>query len=160
MFIPFQNLPDSSRIWIYQGERLLSNAEVEKINIKAEKFVNEWTAHNLTLHAGFEIFHNLFLVLAVDEKQNDASGCSIDKSVHFIRQLENDSQISLLYRFNIAYKKNNLIEVKPLNDFLKYFKEEKIASSLSVFNNLIQTKGELSTNWEIPLSQSWLAHRI
>lgn len=160
MFLPFNQLPDSSRIWIYQSSRILTDAEVSVIKSAGEKFVTEWTAHNQTLHAGFEIFHNLFLILAVDEKQNDASGCSIDKSVYFIRQVESDFKISLLDRFNIAYNKNDAVEVKPINDFLKFYNEEKLSAILPVFNNLIQTKGELSTNWKIPLSKSWLVSKL
>ncbi|MFI5218644.1 MAG: ABC transporter ATPase [Bacteroidia bacterium] len=160
MFLPFNQLPDSSRIWIYQGNRVLTDIEVSKIKTAGEKFVNEWTAHQQTLHASFEVLYNLFLILAVDEKQNDASGCSIDKSVYFIRQIENDFKISLLDRFNIALKKNDAVEVKPLYDFLKFFKEEKNSANLPVFNNLIQTKGELLTSWEIPVSKSWIMSKL
>ena len=160
MFVPFHNLPAHSRIWIYQGNRVLTDNEIREIKISAEKFVEEWTAHNQTLHAGFEILHNLFLILAVDENKNDASGCSIDKSVYFIRQLENDFKISLLDRFNIAFRKGDTVDVKPLNDFAKYFKEQNLFEDLPVFNNLVSTKKELQENWEIPLSKSWIMQRL
>lgn len=160
MFIPFNNLPGHSRIWIYQSNRELSEAEVNEIKKLAENFAGEWTAHQYTLHAGFEIFHNIFLILAVDENRNDASGCSIDKSVHFIRQLEAQFGISLFDRFNIAFRKGEKVQVKALNDFLKLFKDEKLTGSLPVFNNLLSTKADLKTKWEIPLRESWINSKL
>jgi hypothetical protein len=160
MFVPFNELPDSSRIWIYQGDRELSEKEMSEIKKLAENFVGEWTAHQQTLHAGFEIFHNIFLVLAVDENRNDASGCSIDKSVHFMRQLEVQFGISLFDRFNIAFRKVEKVQVKTLNDFLKMFKDEKLTDSIPVFNNLLFTKADLKTKWEIPLHESWVISKI
>jgi hypothetical protein len=160
MFIPFNNLPGHSRIWIYQSGRELSEAEVNEIKKLAEHFVGEWTAHQQTLHAGFEIFHRIFLVLAVDENRNDASGCSIDKSVHFIRQLETQYKISLFDRFNVAFRKGEKVLVKSLNDFLKMFKDEKLTDNLHVFNNLLDTKADLHTKWEIPLKESWVISKL
>ncbi|MEP7168158.1 MAG: ABC transporter ATPase [Bacteroidota bacterium] len=160
MFIPFKDLPDSSRIWIYQSNRELNEDEVNEIKKFAENFVGEWTAHQQTLHAGFEIFHNIFLILSVDENRNDASGCSIDKSVHFIRQLESHFKISLFDRFNIAFRNEDKVEVKTLNDFLKIYKDKKLTNRLPVFNNLLFTKADLKTKWEIPLNESWVKLRV
>jgi len=160
MFVPFNDLPDYSKIWIYQSDLILNDAEEKNIKKSAENFVGEWTAHQQTLHAGFEIFHHIFLVLAVDENHNDASGCSIDKSVHFMRTLENRFGISLFDRFSIAFRKDEKIHVKSLNDFLKMFKDEKLTDSLPVFNNLVFKKSDLETNWEIPLKESWIKSRI
>lgn len=160
MFVPFNDLPDYSKIWIYQSDRILNDEEEKEIKKSAESFVGEWTAHQQTLHAGFEIFHHIFLVLAVDENHNDASGCSIDKSVHFIRGMENQFNLSLFNRFNIAFRKGEKIFVESLNNFLKTFKDEHLADNLPVFNNLIFTKGDLKTKWEIPLNESWVKSRM
>jgi hypothetical protein len=160
MFIPFNEMPDHSRIWIYQSNRELSENEISEMKKLAEKFVNEWTAHQLTLHASFELFYGIFLVLAVDENRNDASGCSIDKSVHFIRLMEKQFKISLLDRFNIAFRRNGKVEVKSLKDFLTLFKNEKLNDTFPVFNNLLTTKADLKTKWEIPLSESWVNMKL
>ena len=53
MFVSFYELPDSSRIWIYQCNRELTEKEISEIKKLAENFVGEWTAHQQTLHAGF-----------------------------------------------------------------------------------------------------------
>ena len=160
MFVPFDKMSDHSRIWVYQCNRELLENEISEIKKLAQKFVNEWTAHQQTLHASFELFYGIFLVLAVDENHNDASGCSIDKSVHFIRQVETQFNISLLDRFNIAFRRNEKVEVKSLGDFLKMSKDEKLNDSFPIFNNLLTTKADLRTKWEIPLNETWVKMRL
>ena len=39
MYIPFENLPEESKIWIYQSNRKLSDDEVSVINAKCQEFV-------------------------------------------------------------------------------------------------------------------------
>ncbi|MEO5570509.1 MAG: ABC transporter ATPase [Bacteroidia bacterium] len=160
MFIPFNNMPGSSRIWIYQCNRELTNYEIGEIKNLAGNFVNEWTAHQQTLHASFEILHRIFLVLAVDENKNDASGCSIDKSVYFVRQIEKQFNVSFFDRMAVAFRTGEKIQVKPLNDFLEWYKKEKLSDDLHVFNNLVVTKQEMNTKWEIPLKESWITNKV
>ena len=160
MFVPFESLPSDSRIWIYQADRLLTEDEIDSIKSVAKNFIEEWTAHHLTLIASFEIFHKLFLVLSVDESHNDASGCSIDKSIHFIKSVEMKFQLSLFDRFKIAFRRNGEIGIKQMNDFFNLPKKELISENIFIFNNLISEKSEMETGWEIPLQKSWLADKI
>ncbi|MEO8146601.1 MAG: ABC transporter ATPase [Bacteroidia bacterium] len=155
MLIPFKDLSPSSRIWIYQCNRFLEYDEIEQIKTLAYDFVNNWTAHKQTLHAGFEIFHNLFLVLAVDENVNDASGCSIDKAFGFIKQMENLFKIELLNRMNVAIKNNNELQIMHLHNIAKELKSTDL-NQINVFNNLIETKADLESKWLQPVDESWL----
>jgi hypothetical protein len=69
---------ESSRVWIYQADRQLSDTETLEIQKSLNNFVNTWTAHNNQLSAAAEVRYNRFLILIVDEEQAGASGCSID----------------------------------------------------------------------------------
>src|ERR1700749_5003601 len=95
---------EQSRVWIYQSDRELYEDEVKQLHEILNKFAAEWTAHNHQLKAKAEIRYNRFLILIVDESQAGASGCSIDKSVNFIKRLEQEFNIILLDRFNLAYR--------------------------------------------------------
>lgn len=158
----FKDLPPHSRIWIYQSNREFTQTEVEQIKTFSEQFINEWTSHNQKMKAGIEIFHNLFIVIGVDEKTAPASGCGIDKSVKFIQSLEKELSISLLDRMNVAYRKNSdapeekgKVQTCTANELPSLLKKEKINSRTIVFNNLVSTKEEFEKNWEIPLENSW-----
>ena len=84
MQVDFENLPDNSRIWIYQANRKLSEEEVHSITQQTSQFLEQWTAHGSDLEAGFEVKYNRFIVIGLNQANASASGCSIDSSVHFI----------------------------------------------------------------------------
>src|ERR1700743_2848690 len=95
---------ENSRVWIYQSDRELTNAQVLQLQVQLNNFTTGWTAHNNALKAKAEIRYNRFIILVVDESQAGASGCSIDKSVNFMKQVEQAYGINLFDRFNLAYR--------------------------------------------------------
>ena len=155
MFISYKKLPNNSRVWIYQSDREFTNKEVEFISTKTEGFINQWTRHGDDLKGSFTIKYNQFLVLAVDESFNNVSGCSIDSSVRFVKELENELQLDLMNKMNITFKDNEHINLVKLPDFQRFVKEKKITSETIVFNNMVNTKEDFETNWEVPAKQSW-----
>ena len=102
-----------------------------------------------------KIKYNLFIIIALDQSCSTASGCSIDKLVSFIKNIENDYEISLLDRLDISFRDKNKISVLRLDDFKRKILEKKINNDTIVFNNLINLKSDLTDNWEIPLNRSW-----
>ncbi|ARV14919.1 ABC transporter ATPase [Polaribacter sp. SA4-12] len=155
MFTEYKNLPNNSRVWIYQSDREFTANEVELISAKAKEFINQWTRHGDDLKGSFTIKYNQFLVLAVDESFNDVSGCSIDSSVRFIQGLENELKLDLMDKMNITFKDNDTINLVKLSDFQKFAKEQKVTSETIVFNNMVSTKEDFENNWEIPAKESW-----
>ncbi|PWG06346.1 ABC transporter ATPase [Polaribacter aquimarinus] len=155
MFTEYKNLPNNSRVWIYQSDREFTAKEVEFISTKAEEFINQWTRHGDDLKGSFTIKYNQFLVLAVDESFNNVSGCSIDSSVRFIQQLEQDLELDLMNKMNITFKDNEHINLVKLSDFQKFAAVKKITPETIVFNNMVNTKQDFETSWEIPAKESW-----
>ena len=50
-------------------------------------FIEAWTAHGKDLQAGYKIVYKRFIVIALNQNLNNATGCSIDASVHFIQAI-------------------------------------------------------------------------
>jgi len=155
MYTPYKNLPNNSRVWIYQSNREFTEKELEFISTKAEEFINSWTRHGDDLKGSFTIKYNQFLVLAVDESFNNVSGCSIDASVHFIQALEKELQLNLMDKMNVTFKNGNQINLVRLSDFQKFAKEHKITQETIVFNNMVATKEDFENSWEVPAKDSW-----
>lgn len=155
MFTHYKNLPNNSRVWIYQSDREFTEKEIEFISEKAEDFINQWTRHGDDLKGSFTIKYNQFLVLAVDESFNNVSGCSIDSSVRFVQQLQKELQLDLMDKMNISFKDNDTINVVKLPDFQRFAKAQKITSTTIVFNNMIDTKEDFENKWEVAASKSW-----
>ncbi len=155
MYVDFDSLQDSSRIWVYQSNRELTDDEIEQMSLKLTEFVNEWTRHGDDLKASFSIKYKHFVILAVDESFNQVSGCSIDASTHVFKNFEKEYNLDLLNKLNTAFKDGDHINIVSLADFQKYVEAEKIRPNTLVFNNMVQNKGDLKLSWEVPANKSW-----
>jgi len=155
MLVDFKTLPETSRVWIYQANRSFSETELEEIKIKADTFIEGWTAHGSDLKAGYDIRYKRFIIIALDQELNAATGCSIDASVSFIQQLEKDYNVDLLDKMNVSYKQGEYVAYKTLTDFRKMAKDKAVSKNTIVFNNLVTNIEELNESWEVPASQSW-----
>ena len=155
MLVNFDTLPETARIWIYQCNRSFSDSELEEISKKISVFLEEWAAHGADLQAGFEIKYKRFIVIALDQKINAATGCSIDASVKFIQDLETTYKVDLMDKMNVSYKQGGYVAYKTLTDFKKMAKDKAVSKNTIVFNNLVNSKAEYLEFWEVPASESW-----
>ena len=155
MVVTFDKISDESRIWIFQSNRLIPDLDIEPLKKQIDNFLSSWTSHGNQLMVASKIKYNLFIIIALDQSCSTASGCSIDKLVSFIKNIENNYQISLLDRLDISFRDKNKISVLRLDAFKRKILEKKINNDTIVFNNLINLKSDLADNWEIPLNRSW-----
>jgi len=155
MLVEFNTLPEESRVWIYQANRSFSETELEDLKSKLDIFIENWTAHGSDLQAGYTIKYKRFIVLALNQNITNATGCSIDASVHFIQQLEKDYNVDLMDKMNVSYKQGEYIAYKTLLDFKKMAKNRSVSKNTIVFNNLVNNIAEFNENWEVPASESW-----
>lgn len=155
MLVPFKNLPENARTWIYPSDRLFTAQEEAEIGEKLDVFLQDWTAHGAHLEAGYEIRYSRFIVIGLNQQANAASGCSIDASVHFIQQLEREYNLTLLDRMNVSFRQNGEIVHHPLAEFKKLARQKTVTSATVVFNNLVVNKEEYETLWEVPAAESW-----
>ena len=155
MLVDFNTLPETSRVWIYQANRSFTENEIEEIKSKLDVFIENWTAHGSDLQSGYEVKYKRFIVIAINQNLNVATGCSIDASVHFIQQLEKEYNIDLMDKMNVSYKQGEYVAYKTLIDFKKMAKQRAVSKNTIVFNNLVANKAEYLENWEVPASESW-----
>lgn len=160
MLVDFKTLPDTSRVWIYQANRSFTDAELQDISKELDEFLSQWTAHGKGLKAGYEIRYRRFMIIALDQGSQSATGCSIDASVHFIQDLEKKYGVELLDKMNVSYKQGEYVAYKTLLEFKAMAKQRAISKNTIVFNNLVATKGEYKEHWEVPASESWHARFV
>ena len=95
------------------------------------------------------------LSLGLNENINSASGCSIDKSVNFIKNLQSILKVNFLNRLDVAYKIGNEINSISLLEFQDMIRENKLSKDSIVYNNMIDTKKLYLNNWETTIENSW-----
>lgn len=149
-------LEPDSRVWIYQADRQFSEEEVVAMRKKLHEFLEAWTSHSRELMVYGNIFHRRFLGLFVDESLAGTSGCSIDASVHFIKELEREFDTNFFDRMTYTYLEDEEVREVHHNALHKAYADEVITRETLFFDNLVKTKEEFLNSWVKPLYQSWM----
>ena len=155
-FRTIDSMPAHARAWVYKAARHLSQAEQKLVHEHGAAFTSGWAAHGAPLDACVEVLHNRFVVIAVDEAQAEASGCGIDKSVGFIKQLEHDLNLMLTDRMVVVYEGADGMATTRLQELPALLKEGAITADTIVFDDLVSTVSELCTRFRVPLRASWM----
>lgn len=156
MIINFEELPQDARLWIFQSDRPITADEVYKIQAQVHAFLTQWASHGKDLNAGFEVKHQYFLLLALDEKQAAASGCSIDAFVNFLNQMGMALQIDFFQRTNLAFWQNNQVELYPLQNIKTLLLSGELSSEARYFDNSITELRHLNAKWIVKPQDTWL----
>lgn len=145
-----------SRVWVYVCNRTLSAAESAAVQEQLNRFCRQWTAHNQSLKAAGEVFQNEFLLLMVDETQAGASGCSIDKSVHFLEELGQAFQVDFFERMRFGWlDSEDRLQMGNPAVLGEAVQENRVSADTLMVNTLVQTKSALAEKWLTPFAQSW-----
>ena len=156
MLVDFKLLSDSSKLWVFQSDKIISPSNQKILINEISPFLIDWSSHGAEIKSSFEIRYDLFLIISVDEEINSASGCSIDKLTNFIIRISNEIGVDFFNRLNVAYKSDSeKINLRSLSDFKTLISEGKINEESIVFNNLIKTKKDYIEQWEVQLKNSW-----
>jgi hypothetical protein len=149
-----------SKVWVYQGSRLLTLSEALEAEELINKFCAEWRSHGADVDAYGNLFFGQFLVLMADETKAGVSGCSTDSSVRFVKELGQALSIDFFDRNHLAFIVKDKIQLLPLNQLSYAFQNSFITADTLYFNNTVLNKEQLENNWIIPIKNSWLANRL
>ena len=156
MYVPFEKIQDSSRIWIYQANRKFNSAEFKIISDALAAFTEGWLVHGSPMQASFSLKYDQFIIIAADEDANAASGCSIDDSVRTLKRLGSELAIDFFDRTLVAFKKDEHVFTIPASDLKAKLTDGAWNSDTLLFNNLVNTKRDLTQTWLVPAGSSWL----
>ncbi|UOQ73415.1 hypothetical protein [Hymenobacter cellulosilyticus] len=157
MFVPFSELPASARIWIYQASRPFTTTEIAQVEPKLQRFAAEWTSHGRNLEASAAILHHQFLVIGLNEAVADASGCSIDASVRFVRLVEEQIGLQLLEKSQLAFLINGQVELVDRRQLRQAIAEGRLTADTPYFDNTVAENGKLGPLWPAPAATTWLS---
>jgi hypothetical protein len=156
MYVPFDQLPDTARVWVYQADRKLFEGEQELVHQKMIRFCENWNTHGHVMPTSFVLLHGQILVLAVDESSLGASGCSIDSSVRMLRELESLLAVNLTDQGKVSLRRaTGELQVFPALGVKSKVQSGEITLDQEVVNPLIRSKADLHQLWQ-PVGSSWL----
>jgi len=155
MYIPFEQLPDQSRVWVYQVNRPLVGAEIEQISSFLTHEMNAWAAHGAPLNASFEIRFNQVVIVAVNEDVNQASGCSIDASTRWFKSLGELLQIDFFDR-QIASIHGEQISLIPITEIKDFILRADLSEEDLIIPPQTSDLGQYRNQWLQTVRESWL----
>lgn len=156
MYIPFEKMPDTARVWIYQSSRKFSPEEIEFITEKLTSFCDKWNTHGNLMPASYSIAYDQIIILSVDESNLGASGCSIDSSVRALRELEQKLEVNLLDQGKVSFIEDGKVVTGGLREVKDYIHAGNLQEETTVFNPMVNNKKDLAERWLIPARDSWL----
>jgi hypothetical protein len=56
---------------------------------------------------------------------------------------------------NVCFKQGEHVQYKDLKDFKKLLKNKALTSKSVIFDNLVNTKQDFDSFWEITIEESW-----
>lgn len=145
-----------NKVWTYIISSPLGEVELEQLLKAGVTFAEHWTAHDVKLSAEFQIFKKRIVVVKVNEDVTNASGCSIDKLMRFIKLTETMFGIELLNRFLVAYKNEDAIEIVHATKIKELLQQGVISENTIVYNTSVSNETEYA-QWEQPLKNTWLS---
>lgn len=152
------SLPGDSRVWIFQSSRFLTESEIRELEAEGQHFTSQWKAHGAQLSAEIKVISDLFLVVALDENVARATGCSIDKVMHFVQELEFRYCVSFTNRLIVAWiDESGGICLTHAYEFGQLIREGKVNRDTRVFNNLVVNLEEMREMWSARAGSTWLS---
>ena len=153
--VTYRELPADAKVWVYQSNRPFTDDELRVLEPQINAFADEWVSHNVQLRAFGSVYLKQFIVLMVDESQAGASGCSIDRSIYFLRLVERNFGVELFDRMRFAFRMGDEVRTASKEEFTDLYHKKIIGDDTLVFDNLVSTKGAFESAWIKPLGESW-----
>lgn len=151
----FSQMPDSSRVWIYTAQRALTNDEEADIYNQLQSFTQHWKAHGTKLDARFSILYQRFIVFVVNEENQNATGCSIDTSVHEMKKISQKTGIDFFNRLLVLYRDGHEVKCVSTLTFKQMAATGEVNEQTYVFDTTLQTLIDLRLRFEVPAEQAW-----
>ncbi len=154
--VPFDELPDHGRLWVFPASRDLTDAEEHAFLAAVDEFLSQWAAHGVPLRSGRELVDRRFLLVGVDVDAEAPSGCSIDALVNRLRGLGDDLGVRLIDHAPIWFRSGTVVRSLPRAEFRALAAAGGVASDVPVFDTTLTRIAQVREGGlERPAAESW-----
>ena len=108
-----------------------------------------------------DVIHQLFVVIALDESQADISGCGIDKSVAWIKQIGEELKIDFFNRTQIEMQmEDKSFKIVNKAEIVELLKNNSINPNTFFTNKNINNLGSFKQSFYVKLEETWFYPQI
>ncbi|TVQ44977.1 MAG: hypothetical protein EA362_09410 [Saprospirales bacterium] len=154
---PLKDFSVESPLWIYAADRAFSDTESPQIKMAIKQFTNSWLSHGQKVNPYGDLLFNRFIVLSADSNFTIPSGCSIDSSVHFVKEIEKQFEVDLFNRMNVyRITDDNEIALTSFHVLAAEIEKGQFSKDSLIFDMTVRTCGDFVDSWIKPAGESWL----
>ena len=95
------HFPQDARLWVFVGDRSMTATEISWLNEALTSFVSSWQTHGKSLDAVGFVLHEAAILIVANENAVKASGCSMDKINHFVKDAGGQLSMDFFNRMNV-----------------------------------------------------------
>jgi hypothetical protein len=156
--VPFESLPDASRVWVFAADRALDAGSAARLLADVDRFLTHWQAHGVPLHCAREWSGERFLAIGVDTSQEAASGCSIDGLYRVLQALEREVGTRLVAGGRVFYRDGaGRTQVATRDEFSALARHDAVTRETPVFDTSLTTAEGWRRRFEVPAGRAWTA---
>ena len=149
-------MPATAQLWIFGVDRPLDDVEEQILLATVDRFLSGWKAHGVPLAASREFRDGRFLMVAVDDRIEAPSGCSIDTLVHSLKELERELDVTIVDGASVWYRGPDGIDRRSRSEFRELAARGDVTPDTVVFDTSLTRLDRLRAGeWERPAGDSW-----
>jgi len=156
--VPFTSLPDDARCWVFAAAAPLDEVDTPRLLGAVDGFLLTWQAHGAPLTCGREFRDEHFLVIGVDERAADASGCSIDGLFRILQGMEDGIGTSMVVGGRVHFRgAEGMVFGCSRAEFEALAAEGAVTGETVVFDTTVSMVGDYRARFERRARESWQA---
>jgi hypothetical protein len=156
--VPFSDLPESARIWVFGSDVSLNGAVADTLLAEVDQYLVTWKAHGFPLKAAREFRDNRFLIVGIDPTAEQASGCSIDGLFRQLQQVQKTIGAQLVGGGRVFYRdQTGKAQATTREEFSTLKTKGAIGPRTPVFDTSLTRLDDWKAKFEKPLAESWAA---
>ncbi len=157
----FESLPDDARLWVFGASAPIDEVDSPKLLTAVDLFLGQWKAHGHPLTSARAWHDERFLVIAVDQRTEGASGCSIDGLFRLLQGQEKAIGASMVGGGQVFFRdKVGLVHSISRTEFASLAKVGEVGADTMVFDTSVASLGAFRAGFEKPVRNSWQAQLL
>lgn len=155
--VPFDSLPDASRVWVFGSDRALLGEDADRLLTEVDRFLSQWKAHGVPLTCARDWRDEHLLTIGVDSTVESASGCSIDGLFRVLQAIERPLATRLLGGGRVFYRdESGRVQCVARDRLADLAKSRDVTSDTPVFDMGLTTASEWRSRFESPARATWV----
>jgi hypothetical protein len=154
-------MPDDARVWAFGAAAPVDEIDAAKLLAVVDGYLLQWKAHGQPLTCARDWRDERFLIVAVDQRTEGASGCSIDGLFHALQGHEESLGTSVVAGGLVFFRDAlGLVHALRRDEFERLASIGEVSATTHVFDLTVTTAGDYRKRFEPNAGDSWHAALI